>query len=78
MKLYAVEASGRYAGGVAIVVAPNEETVRALCAELYEELERVRAFFYHVRYDNPEVIRELTPALIPGGARVLHHFEAGE
>lgn len=67
MKLFAIQAYGRYGGGWALVRANDEARARELAATIRES-------YWHTRYDKPDEVIELPSA----GEGVLHHWETGE
>jgi len=70
MNVYAIEADGRYGGGMAIVAADSEDEAKALA-------EKTEDSPWHVRYGSPESVK-LLPCVCEGPARVLAHYETGE
>ena len=70
MRLYAIEATGHYGGGCAIVAAESEEIARKLAAN-------IPGGSWKVRYDEPEQVR-LIASNVSGPATTLYHYEMGE
>ena len=69
LTVYAIEASGSYGGGLAIVAGANEEASKRLASEIKDQ--------WNVDYLKPDVIKVL-PVEYDGKPCVLVHYEMGE
>ena len=67
MKLFAIEGSGNYGAGVAIVRAESKE-------QAIEFASKVKDRIWSTKYSEPGDVYELAPS----AAGVLYHFEHGE
>lgn len=70
MNVYAIKASGNYAGGMAIVAAKSPEDAHKLAAA-------IDTSFWNIRYDQSDSTK-LLPLIFEGTQRVIVHYETGE
>lgn len=71
VNVYAIEASGDYAGGLAIVAADSAEAARTIVAALSS------SWPWRVQYGDPNEVILLAGVQADGSPRVLTHYEMG-
>ncbi len=69
LKVFSIKAYGKWAGGMTIVAAKDEDEAKELASKIPNN--------YRIRYGNPESV-EIIDAVSEGCSRVLAHYEMGE
>lgn len=69
MNVYAIKASGRYGGGMAVVAAEDESAARLIGETIQDRM-------WRTDYSKGDI--ELLPCQCAAPARVIFHYEVGE